>query len=274
MITTHDRHPLAQVLDQLGTRYDWLHAELAPMSLDDGWQWVDAATFLEPSSTHGSQYIAERLAQFPRYRRRHAASNLFDALWWPPLMLGTGCFWAAGRVPDLHPENFAYQLDDHGAIERWRLLSGRFAALPSDPAAAHPDCVVVAGRDALRDRLVAQLVAHFARAVALVRQLHPIPERQLWAAASDGVAAQVAWLLEDLGLPDDASAEAEAINRQLPLRGASQFVRVEHAGRSKTFVDLSSCCYQYLQPDGHYCGICPLVPLEQRVAAVHSSLAE
>jgi hypothetical protein len=262
----HDeQHPIALLLKQFTARFEELHARFGSPP-DDGHTWTPAAECMREDSPHAETYIAGRLAQFPRYRRRHAASNLFDTLRWPPLALGLGSFWATRRVPDLRPENLAYRLDEHGDIAEWTLIGGRFAALPDDPDAAHPDCTVLEHVDALRRHLMDQLNAHFVQAIAAARHRHPVPEKQLWAAASDGIAGQAAWLIPELKLPLDITAEAEALNNLLPQRARSTIIQIEHRGETERFVDLTYCCFWYLQPDGEKCSTCPGRPMEERIA--------
>jgi hypothetical protein len=185
------------------------------------------------------------------------------------------CYVLSRRVPDISPENVALRHDADEGLWEAALLRGRFAALPQDPAAGHPDAVVLDGESALLDWMRERLVAGIEPLLDAVRRHARVGKRGAWARVSDYAAdafLMAGWDTEDQARCA-ADAEAFVASPNSPLRGKTGFFVVEHRGRRGAFITRGVCCQGYKDPEHGNCDSCPMLTQEEREKRAIQSLA-
>jgi hypothetical protein len=270
--TTAAEHPLAATVARLTGLSDHLQVRLGSPA---GRGWVRAAEFLDPQSPHLAAAEARIGAKYHTDSRKIQAGWSFAYYNWPIIAVGVAGYLAERRVPDLAPGSLALHLDDHGGFDGIALLSRRFAALPDDPAAAHPDALVLPDSDALRDELRASIEAHMAPLVEIVRARAGWGRRALWANVADRLAHATIWLSQTLGC-DHASCRSEvaALVGAPPLKGHTGVQEVERDGRRELFLKRGGCCLAYTLPAHGYCATCPLLSDAERARRLREQMAE
>jgi ferric iron reductase protein FhuF len=185
------------------------------------------------------------------------------------------CYLATQRVPDLSLSSISIRFDEDGETAATSWHSPRFAALASDPAAAHPDCTPFATLDELRQHLCTEFNNHFTPVIDALRRHSAMGKVGMWAIAADTCAGAFTWVAERLGRPEFGLSEARAF-AALPSRlGRSRdFVQIEEAGFVYQLVDRGSCCLFYKVEEGEYCSNCPHRPMQERVELIKSWLHE
>jgi hypothetical protein len=182
--------------------------------------------------------------------------------------------WAAGalfhrerRVPSCDPAHIWFRLDDGAYPADVALTQRRFACLPQDPQAAHPDADVVADEPALAALLRARVVAHAAAFLAVWEPEVRLGSRTRWGAISDLLdcapwAAGMAAGDEAAGVASAAVVMAGASSPLVPgtriYRGQDHHRRPFHSRHRHT------CCFAFRLPEHRACFSCPRVSDAQR----------
>jgi len=180
-------------------------------------------------------------------------------------------------VPELHPENICLHVpaaehaekeEEHNA--RIAFTGGRFAALPTDPAADHPDAYIVPDQDALRDNLRTGLEVHFSWVIERLSQTVGCNPRGLWLYVTDRCAGTLGWLMQE----QDKQACLPCINREadalIRVSGSPLFNKkvgffeLTYQEHSHIYLDRATCCYWYKTDGGDYCNTCPHRTKEER----------
>lgn len=122
--------------------------------------------------------------------------------WYLDALARTGATWVVrrGRLPDLGPQDLALHETPGGWPDAVAVGASRFRCLRQDPAAAHPDAVVVADEHALLAALDEQVRAH---AAAFHRAFAPgvaTGSRQRWGMVDDVLEACLWTARRDAGL--------------------------------------------------------------------------
>lgn len=140
---------------------------------------------------------------------------------------------------------------------------GCFVALPSDPAADHPDAIVVRDYAALCDELRSGLEAHLGWVIERLSAAVGCKERGLWLYVTDRIAGTLAWLMQER----DKEAGLNCINRTAnplirvigsPLSNKKVgFFELTYNDQTHVYLDRATCCYWYKQDEGDYCSTCP-----------------
>lgn len=274
--------PLAVTLDRVGALSEGLTAELGP--LDAGW--LPAAALLDPDSPELAEALAQSVARYPGAEPRVSGAFFINTYAWYMPAVAIAAYLAAGRVPDLTPENVAlrYQTytwhygDESGESERIdvRFLSGRFATLPNDPAADHPDALILPDAEALRDWLRTGLEAHLAPLIEAVAARTHLGRRAQWTLAADDIAALFLHIGKQLG--DEARGRAEGLALvkadASPLCNPNtSYVTVEAGGCCESFLARGGCCLYYRLHPGENCTTCVLRPAAERDQLLRDYLA-
>ncbi len=175
-----------------------------------------------------------------------------------------GCYLLAERAPDLTPSSIALHFDADGRADGIAFLSRRFAALPTDPAADHPDATIVPDRAALRDHLRQAIEAHMAPLIPALRAQSPLGTRALWVTVADRCAGFLYWMQHlhpDLFSAEMVLAEVPALVQApgSPLANRLTCVTAAHTpDGSPLSLRRGACCLNYRRPDGKLCESCPL----------------
>lgn len=186
-------------------------------------------------------------------------SRFFGSYVWQLAAAALGCYLTTRRVPDVSAENVAVHIGDDGRVDEIRFLGGGFAALAGDPAAEHPDAVVVADLTALRELLVRRLTAgHLEELILALQAQRSLGTRALWAAVEDRTLGALLWLGERLACVLDVEAEARALSRTAPFVGTTT-IEVGQTGAGRDLVlKRGFCCLAYRLDGKQPCSTCPL----------------
>lgn len=246
--------PLPDLVDSSGTRAqaatDRQWHSVTTM-VDEGWVPV---LFDKLRTEHGPGH------QLP------AATNFLRLTLREPIFLAAASLYLTGRAPLLSPHTL--QLPWHTARSEFgtpTVVDLRWAVLPDDPAADHPDTVVVRDEEE-QFRMAGEAV--FATFEPLLEALHRhsrAGKRTLWGWALDtlhfymlnparflGRDAESAW--ESATRLGDAVVEAGAITRKRPR--LFPFAPEHPRG---TWAVRGTCCFDYKgDPEHGYCTTCPL----------------
>jgi ferric iron reductase protein FhuF len=189
-------------------------------------------------------------------------------------------FTVAHRVPDLSRERMSLRVGDGGWFDATAFHTGGMTVLADDPAVLPADrsaagragwadgearTHTVADGDALRARLVGEVVDHLEPMVATLRSRVRLGLPALWGA----VAAQCAraFLLTEriTGHPHLGRAEADAFFAAAcpPLRARPTWHEFIHRGRHHTGMRRGACCLAH-KATSQYCTTCPFTSDAER----------
>lgn len=273
--------PLAATLECIGALDSYLAADLGPLEAG----WFPASALIAPGSPELAEGLARSVARYPGAEARVAGSFFAGEYAWYLCAAATGAYLSEGRVPDLAAENVALRYrtytwhhgDASGEAERIdvRFLSGRFAALPDDPAADHPDAEILPDATALRERLREGLEAHLAPVIAAVTAATRLGQRAQWNLVADAVANCFLVAGKALGDAERAQAEGLACIKApgSPMRSsATSYLTVEAEGHSESFCSRGGCCLYYRIKPGENCSTCVLRPQSERIELLRAYL--
>jgi hypothetical protein len=178
------------------------------------------------------------------------------------------------RCPDPSMANLIARPGDTGEFEARGVRTLALAVLPDDPAAGHPDSVVLPDEDALDDWWASRAAATLTPLFEAVRTRAPFGLRNLWGLAIDDVTATALWLAELAGHDQQAAwARAQRLLDALSPYAPVRFTRSRPfpvAGRLHQV--RGTCCLYYRSkaepgpPDEIRCDTCPLRDDESRHA--------
>jgi hypothetical protein len=177
-----------------------------------------------------------------------------------PSYLGAMLFHSARRVPALQPRHLAFRIDP-GWVQEVALLPGTFWCLPSDPAAGHPDALVVPDDAALGAVLRREVVSHADRFLRVYGPLVRFGRRTLWAAVTDALDTSLLLAGRSFGSVQAGVADARLVlaQRVEPLTsGSTTCAVVDDRGRTHWTRRRGSCCFFYaLSGVDEPCATCP-----------------
>lgn len=240
----------------------------------DGGRWISAQGLIGRQSGLIDVAMAEIATTFDAVTRDAQASFFFGAHAWCLVTAALGPYLLANRVPDLSPANVWVAMSS-GRATRLVLRHGGFACLPGDPAAAHPDAVVVADTDALLARLRAEIEAHLGALIGVMRVRRvPLGPHALWAIVSDDILDIAIGLLGSHATEERLAAVATPLVRAAgsPLNGRSWFFHVHADRHSAFFTNRDGCCLNHKIPGNDRCSSCPIRPLPERLSLMRDYL--
>lgn len=199
-------HPLAATLQRGRSRTHGGHHLGAALGVTSEDGWMPVARLLS-----NPRLLEDVLAAVGRdvgsERRDVQASLLLEAYAWRLVLPLAGALLAESRIPTPGLDGTAVRLSGTGLPCSIRLLHGRFAALPGDPATGHPDADVVLNRSALDLCLRGWLIAHFDPFVERLNAASGRPRAALWRSVADRTATALMYA----GLASDRTEAARAI---------------------------------------------------------------
>jgi hypothetical protein len=185
---------------------------------------------------------------------------------WRMLVLAVAAFLTDRRLPDIGVENVALCFDGDGYAAGLAFREGRFAVLPDDPDARHPDARVSLSEDALLVWLRGRLEGHLPGLISTLRSLRVRRgTRVLWGAAVDVCAEAFMFVGRDLGCEGEACEFAgRLLAGPSPLCGPTNYFVLEHDGKPEPTRVRNTCCLYYKIGDGA-CFTCPRTPNAERL---------
>ena len=269
----NNAHPLAATLARIPAT-DWQpRADMG--DLESGWF---RATEMFENDALLDEALALQAANYPNMEPRTRASYLIGEMGWYIPAAAVMAYFAEQRVPDLALENVALRIttfkwqegEYSGESKRLdvRFLSGRFAALPDDPDADHPDAIIVRDETVLREWLRTSVEAHFAPMIERLFTKTRLGRQAQWNLVADSCAA----LFLGAGdlLCDEPRAQGEGLAfvkaPNSPMKNLKTgYVTLEFEGHCETFRARGGCCRYYTVSDtAEKCSTCVLNKPEER----------
>jgi hypothetical protein len=257
-------HPIERSLKRLELLRDHGQGLLMPETdSQDGWFSVAELV----TKNHLMKRLFERLlSHYKSTRRRPPAMFWFGHYAYTVELITFACFVVEGRVPDLSTDRVWMRLGENTDIQNVAWKGRRFAALPGDPDASHPDCIVLPTREALREYMREQLIAHFTSLVEAISAYSSLGKPGLWEIAAEYTAFAFVALGELFGDETIGVQESQAFSgTRTRLSVRRSFIPIEHIGTTHYLLDRVSCCLYYQVGDGQYCHSCPHRPVEERI---------
>ena len=257
--------PLTGTLERLSGTEDGMDLS-ARLGVPDepGWTTVvdlaeDPGALDEIVSRIGRGYAVEN--------RAFAGTTLLRGYLWRMLTPAVAVFLTERRLPDLRAANVALRFGEGGSAEGVAFVGSRFAALPDDPDAAHPDATVLSPEGELlgwlRDALVE---THLPVLIPALRSLRVRRgARALRSVYVDSCAEAFMFVGRELGQEAEARGFAEVLLAgPSPLSGPTNFYVQEHEGGYKWTRVRNTCCLYY-KVGGGACFTCPRVTHAERL---------
>lgn len=257
-------HPIQRSLRRLELLRDHGQGLLMP-DLDSRNDWLSVADLVTESQPMEFLF-RQLLSHYKTDRLRPPAMFWFGHYAYTIELITFAFFVVEGRVPDLSPDQVWLRIGENTDIQNLAWRGHRFAALPDDPDASHPDCMVLPTRQALREYMREQLTSHLTPLVDTISTYSSLGKPGLWEIAADYTAFAFVALGELLGDEAIGMKESQAFSAQRSrLSVRRSFIPIEHLGTTHYLLDRVSCCLYYQVGDGKYCHSCPHRPVEERV---------
>jgi hypothetical protein len=239
--------------------------------------WFPATALYDSASARLDEGLAHSTRRYPSAERRVAGAFFVGHYAWYLAGAAICAYLAERRVPDLAPQNVALRYstytwragDQSGEAETIEacFASGRFAALADDPAAAHPNAVLLPNASALLDWLRQALEQHMTPLIDAVQACTRLGKRAQWNLVADSCARLFQHAGKQLG--DEAYGCAEGLAfiqaPASPMRASqTRYLALECNSHRDTFVERGGCCLYYRVEPGQNCVTCPLRPAEER----------
>lgn len=260
--------PLAATLDRIseaGNAVEGIDISAHP-GVPDEPTWTTVAELAEDR-----ELLEELMSRIERgcglKNRAYSGTTLLRGCLWRVLLPAVAVLLTERRLPDLRAENVALRFGESGFAEDLAFVGPRFAALPDDPEAGHPDAVVLPSEDDLLLWLGGALAETYLP--ALVPALRGLRVRRgtrvLWRAAGDVCAEAFMFVGQELGHEAEALGFGERLlSGSSPLSGPTNYYVLEYAGGRKTTRVRNACCLYY-RFGGGACFTCPLTSEEERL---------
>jgi hypothetical protein len=249
--------------------------------------WFPATALWDADSARLLEGLAHSTRSYPGAERRTAGAFFIGHYAWYLAGAAICAYLAERRIPDLSPANVAlrygsytwYSGDQSGQAENIevRFVRGHFAVLANDPAAAHPDALVLPSAPALREWLREALEQHIAPLIDGVYAVTRLGKRAQWNLVADSCARLFQHAGQHLGDEPRACAEGLAFIQSpvSPMRAShTRYLTLECNGHRDTFVERGGCCLYYRVAPGQNCSTCPLRPAEERTQLLLDYMTE
>jgi len=271
MTTALRDHPLQETLGKVTQLSKYLKAGLG--NTDDT-AWLTPLTLLAADSPHWTTLLATTQQRLHTEAATIVSGSLLQEYQWPLLASAIACFLVDRRVPDLQPANVQLRLGltENADDQRERLTyrTGRFAALPDDPAADHPDAEIVPDLAALRDYLRTGIETHMGWVIQQVSRQTHCKERGLWLFVADRCAGTLVWLMQEQDQQPGCADIAAEINALIRADGSPLankkvgLFELSYQKQTHIYLNRATCCYWYKTDGGDYCTTCPHRTKEDR----------
>jgi hypothetical protein len=249
--------------------------------------WFLATALYDANCTRLAEGLAHAIRQYPNADRRTTGAFFVGHYAWYLAGAAIYTYLAERRIPDLSSENVVLRYstytwhagDQSGEAESMdvRFVRGHFAALADDPAARHPDAVLLPSSLALRDWLREALEQHMAPLIDAIHTHTRLGKRAQWNLVADSCARLFQYAGQRLDDEPRGCAEGLAFIQSpaSPMRAShTRYLTLECNGHLTTFVERGGCCLYYRVEPGQNCSTCPLRPTEERTQLLLASMAE
>lgn len=272
-----DRHPLTETLHRLSSLDDNLHTDTGPAAPG----FLPAADLLDNTNPALEDALDRYIAQYPTIEPRTKASFFIGDYAWYVSAAAVAAYLTERRAPDLSAGNIAIRFrtytwhedGESGEAERLdvRYLSGCFGCLPSDPAASHPDAVVLPNEAALLAWMRGRLEAHLTPLIAHVVEITRLSDNAQWQLVADACEAQFLNTGKANANAERAQADGLAFVKddKSPLSNPQTgYFTLTANGHTDTFRARGGCCRYYTisETGDDYCSTCVLRKPEERDA--------
>ncbi|WP_245668748.1 (2Fe-2S)-binding protein [Chloroflexus islandicus] len=252
-------HPLEQTLIRVRQLSPYLKPQLG---IPSGTEWRTVAD-LAPGSAQLETLITATEAYLNTRAPAIVASAILQNYQWPLITTAMAYFLIDRRVPDISAANTLTGYDNERKASRLALLSSRFATLPTDLAANHPDATVLPDTTALRSALRSHIEAHLGMLINHLCIRLGCKPRGLWLNVADCCAGTLVWLMQahnpSITLSQiEAEITALLRERSSPLNSRQiGLIQLRYGGHCRIVHDRATCCYWYKTDGGDYCATCP-----------------
>ncbi len=264
-------HPLQTSLNRLQQISTYLKAETG-LPQTEGWH--SPAELFASNSSKLNHLIAYVQTTYQTDSPEIVASALLNGYQWIVIVPALACYLSERRVPDLSLNNVRVRFDEATEpdfADKINYRHGRFWVLPDDPAAQHPDVIVLPNLEALRLQLRTSIESHLDWVLTQLQGVICVRSSTLWRTVADRCAGTIIWLGQELNgcfdQPDRIEAEVAAFI-QAPgsaLRNQrTGILKITYQDYTRLFLRRGSCCYAFRTPEHNYCATCPLQPRDQR----------
>lgn len=275
MTGEHDHEPLRQTFERVAALSSYINARVGLPS-EEGW--ISPETLFTPDSALLAGLIEHQQQHLRTTSANVVGSALLQGYQWLIIGAALGAYLVDRRVPDLALDAVRVRFSEAGSAAAIAFTRARFAALPSDPAAHHPDAYVVPDLDALRERLRTGLETHLGWVINRIGEITGCRRAGLWLAAADRCASTVSWLMQlqdaQAGL-HKITAEMEPLVRvpSSPLANKkATLIEVTHLEQSHVFCERATCCFWYKSDGGDFCSTCPRLSRTERYERLRQAL--
>lgn len=270
--TTAAAHPLEAMLEQICAQAGgFLNARIGR---PEGPDWYRATETANDGLGKIEKALERMSADLDTTDRRVMSSFFFKTYCNHILGLPIAGLLGLGIVPDVSAENVRIYLGASGGVEEIALERGRFATTPDGPGASHPDALVVADGEALRELFLEWIVdEHLQLVIEEIRPALFFGTRALWGTASDTNAGITIFVAERLGLGDRCEAEVEALLARPQFLSRAGVTLMDFGDRREHVMTRSVCCHAYRLPIyPNKCATCPLLSPEERFQRVRDGV--
>ncbi len=277
MAYLESEHPLHQTLQRIQERSEYIKGQLGQPTKAG---WLAPTGFFQTDSPFFAQMVTQAGRVYQTDNVSAIAAVMLQTYQWPLIATAVAAYLLDRRVPTLAVDNVRILVSAEGEAEQIAYSNGRFAALPDDPAADHPDALIVPDQAALRDTLRTGLESHLGWVIKQFSTLLHSKERPLWPFVTDRCVSTLNWLMQEWQPQirlDELQQEIEALIQVpgSPLGNKKiNLFELSYKEHSHIYPDRLTCCYWYRRQDGHYCTTCPHLRKEERVERLLQYLME
>lgn len=258
-------HPLADSLRRvgaLGAEYD------LPVRDPNQEGWIKALSLFQDDDPRLRNFVSTYGRDFVDTENRHLASSAFIIAYLTRLTYPLiSQYILERRVIDVSLSNLEFHTDGQ-RFNGTALASPRFAALPDDPAASHPDAEIVPDEAALYARLKKQLFdSNFDVVIPSLKQAAGASVKVSWNSVAASCAQVFYWLYELTEDTESIVRHAEAFfgDQSSPMYGEVRMELIEHQGKKGYFARRAGCClFWRVRDEDVYCSGCILLSDEEQ----------
>ena len=258
-------HPLVDSLRRVGE----LGAEYDLPTRDPGQEgWIKAQSLFQDDDQRLRNFVSAYGRDFVDTDNRHLAASAFTIAYLTRLTYPLiSQYVLERRVIDISLSNLEFHTDGQ-RFNGTALASPRFAALPDDPAAGHPDAEIVPDDAALYARLKKQLFDYnFDIVIPSLRRAAQASIKVSWNAVAASCAQVFYWLYELTEDTESIVRQAEAFfgDPASPVYDEVRMELVAHQGKNGYFARRAGCClFWRIRDEDVYCSGCILLSDEEQ----------